>query len=345
MRTERSGPEFRSALPALVAVAFLIACSSDREAALRIDGRTMGTSWSVQLAHWSSDADAESLRARIEERLERINAEMSTWRIDSTISRFNRAEAGTAMTIPHNFARVLDHALILADATGGAFDPTIGPLVNLWGFGPPMRRQQVPSEQELAEARKRVGYQRLEFDRDARRLVQPGGVTLDLSAIAKGFAVDRIAELLHERGIQDFLINLGGDVRAAGARADGSAWRIGIEWPDPEAGRVERVIAPGSAAVASSGTYRQNFEIDGRRYSHTIDPRTGYPVGHAGVAVTVIAPTAMAADGLATALGVLDPDAALAFAERNDVATLLMRHDDVSIRAEPSTAFAAWLER
>lgn len=338
--THRSQP--LKLLLSLAALALLIGCSNGSEPGVRLDGRTMGTTWSVQLARAPGDLDGVALRAQIEQRLERVNAEMSTWREDSIISRFNRSEAGTAMVIPEDFARVLSHALTLAEATGGAFDPTIGPLVRLWGFGPPLRGQRLPSAAELARARAQVGYQRLDFDRAKRTLIQPGGLELDLSAIAKGFAVDRIAELLLDHAIDDFLVNLGGDVRAAGRRADGSNWRIAIEWPDPQAGRVERIITPGTAAVASSGTYRQNFEIAGRTYSHTIDPRTGAPVDHDGIAVTVIASTAMAADGLATALGVLEPDAALVFAEKHNLATLLMHRDGGSLRTEPSSAFAAW---
>lgn len=300
----------------------------------------MGTTWSVQLARLPEELDREVVRADIERLLDQVNDEMSTWRGDSVISRFNRAPAGTAMVIPEGFAQVLSAALALAEATVGAYDPTVGPLVKLWGFGPDSARTSVPTAAEIARARARVGYRLLEFDRATRQLIQPGNVYLDLSSIAKGFAVDQIAEYLLERGAEDFLVNLGGDLRVNGRRTDRRPWQVAIERAGGETGKVEQIIQPGNAAVATSGSYRQFFENDGRRYSHTIDPRSGQPVSHAVVAVTVVAADAMTADALATALGVLDPDAGWKFAVERNLAVSWQMQGRESLETRLSPVFA-----
>ncbi len=307
----------------LVMLCLLLAgCFQPEQSSVHLAGLSMGTTWSVQMTRLPQDLDHETAHVDIERLLDQVNNEMSTWREDSVISRFNRAPAGTALVIPEGFARVLSAALALAEATDGAYDPTVGPLVNLWGFGPDPLRTTAPTPMEITRTQARVGYHLIEFDPTTRRLVQPGKVFLDLSSIAKGFAVDRIAEYLLERGVEDFLVEIGGDLRVNGRRPDGRPWRVAIEQAQGGAGEVEQIIEPGNAAVATSGSYRQFFEADGRRYSHTIDPRSGQPVRHAVVGVTVVAAGAMTADGLATALGILDPDTGWKFALEQKLAVM-----------------------
>ncbi len=331
-------------MPLLFAVALLLlACSQPPNDPIVLNGSTMGTYWTVRLGTVPSDVSVAALRGDIEALLEQVNDEMSTWRPDAWISRYNQAEAGTEFIIPEGFARVLAAALDLAEDTGGAYDPTVGPLVNLWGFGPESRPEALPDADSLAAARERVGWWRVDFDPVSRRLIQPGDVYLDLSSIAKGFGVDIVAELLQSRGFSGYLVDIGGDIRTRGARPDGQPWRIAIERPVPGQREIQQIIEPGDAAVVTSGTYRQFFEIDGERYSHTIDPRDGWPVRHAIVSVTVIAPTATEADGLATALGVFEPEQALAFAVERGIAVLWILDRPDGLEALHTPAFAPFL--
>lgn len=261
----------------------------------------MGTVWSVQIG----DAGAEESRLRplIEAELVRVVAQMSTWEPDSDLSRFNSAAAWTRQSLPAQLSEVVAAALALARDSSGAFDPTVGPLVELWGFGPGRPRQTAPAEAEIEASRARVGWQLLAQEGDT--LVQPGGVSLDLSAIAKGHAVDRIAEALQAAGYRNLLVEVGGELRAHGQHPGGRPWRIGLEGPKADGASVG--LSLHDQAVATSGDYRQFFEQDGRRYSHMIDPRTGYPIAQAGIAVSVVHASCMQADGLATALAVLGP--------------------------------------
>src|SRR5690606_6476374 len=243
---------------------------------------------------------------------------------DSDISRFNQADADTWHAVPPDFARVLEAALALSRESDGAFDPTVGPLVNLWGFGPTGRRDQAPSAQERDAVRARVGWQRLQWDAENRRLLQPGGVYLDFSAIAKGYAVDRVGEYLSGQGIDGWLVDIGGELRARGVKPDGQPWRIAVERPVAGTREINTVVRPGDMAMATSGDYRNFFEDNGQSFSHTIDPRTGNPVGHRLASVTVLHPSCMQADGLATLLTVLGPEEGMAFAARHELAVLLI---------------------
>ncbi len=301
-------------------------------------GQTMGTVWRVQTSNLPPAMSLEQLRDAIEVELELVNSQMSTYRDDSDITRFNRAAAGETITLPEDFALVLGAALELAADTGGAYDPTVGPLVNLWGFGPDGIRDRAPVPEEVEAARSRVGWHRLAFDPVTRELTQPGGVYLDLSSIAKGHAVDRIAERLEVMGVHGYLVDIGGDLRAGGIKPDGSPWRIGIERPLPGTREVYTVIEPKDIAVASSGDYR-NFFVDDRHYSHTIDPRTGYPVRDEFVSITVLHPSARQADALATALGALGVEEGYAFARVRNLAVLILVREDEELSERVTAEF------
>jgi FAD:protein FMN transferase len=301
----------------------LAACSQPPEP-VTLNGTTMGTGWTVRLGAIPPDVSVPALRLEIEALLERVNAQMSTYREDADISRFNRAAAGEVLTVPEDFARVLAAALALAEATDGAYDPTVGPLVNLWGFGPDPSLDRIPAEEQLAQARRRVGWQRIGFEPGSGQLTQTGELMLDFSSIAKGYAVDLIAEHLLAHGIDNHLVDIGGDLRTRGVRPDGRPWRIGIERPLAGSRQVHSVLSPGNLAMATSGSYRNFFRDQGREFSHTIDPRTGYPVQHALVSVTVLHASCMQADALATAISVLGPDEGLAFAREHGLAVLML---------------------
>lgn len=280
----------------------------------------MGTTWSVQL-YAEGRLDDPALRRLVQARLDEVIVQMSGWEPRSALCRFGQAPAGTWQPLPAAFATVVAEALRVATLSNGAFDPTLGALADLWGFGPSGPRAAPPTEPEMAAARATGGLSRFAFDPD-RGAWQPGGLRLDLSGIAKGFAVDHVADALETAGVRSFLVEIGGELRGKGATGDGSPWWVGLEQP-PGARFTPITAALHGLSVATSGDYRRGFEHDGARYAHTLDPRTGRPsAGPASVAV--LHPSCMTADAWATALGVLAPEESIALAERQGLAAWLI---------------------
>lgn len=275
---------------------------------LRLDGATMGTRWSVQFVARAPDT-LDAIRCGIEAVLADLVSQLSHWQADSALCRYNRAPAGSRHPLLPDFARVLDAALDIAEASDGALDPTIGPLVDLWGFGPPGPRHGLPDADAIAAARASVGWRQLH--RDGQGLLQPGGVQLDFSAIAKGHAVDRVAVWLERAGIAHHLVEIGGELRGQGVKPDGQPWWVDVEQPNEPIR-----IALDGLSIATSGSSVRRFEHGGQHYAHSLDPRTGAPLVDAPAAVTVIHPLCREADGWATALTVLGPDDGLALADR-----------------------------
>ena len=279
-------------------------------------GQTMGTTYSIRMATAALERDElNRLHADIDAALEDLNHQMSTWRPESDISRFNRAAANEPVAISADFAHVVRCSLTYAEITGGAFDPTVGALVDLWGFGPDGLRPP-PSPAAIAAARETVGWQHLTLTDDERLSKDIPGLQLDLGAVAKGFGVDRVAALLRERRLEHFLVEIGGETLAEGHNADGDPWRVGVLRPD-DSGTLQGVVPlTGGHAIATSGDYRNFYRDDaGVLRSHVIDPRTAAPVGHAVASVSVRARDALTADALATALFVLGPDEGLPLLE------------------------------
>ncbi|WP_255322909.1 FAD:protein FMN transferase [Lysobacter sp. K5869] len=301
-------------------------------------GLSMGTTWSVKLI--ASASMLIALERGIQARLDEVVAQMSTWEADSDISRYNRADAGSLHALPAPFAEVLDAALALAADTDGAYDPTIGPLTDLWGFGPARAHTQAPSDAPLAQARERVDWRRLRYDAANRALLQPGGAYLDFSSIAKGYGVDRVADWLLAQDIGHCLVEVGGELRAHGRKPDGSPWRIAVEQPGRE-DEAAAVIALDGLAIATSGDYRRYFERGARRYSHTLDPRTGAPIDNAVASVTVLHERCMHADALATALTVLGARAGLAYANRRQLAALFVLREGDGFVTRTTPGFVA----
>lgn len=305
-----------------------------------LGGHTMGTTWQVKLTA-SPNRDLHPLHAGIQAQLDTVVAQMSTWEAASDISRFNRAAAGTTVPLPDLFADVMRCALDIAARSNGAFDPTVGPLVALWGFGAQAHAQRVPDAHLLAATRARCGWQRLHLQDAA--LPQPGGLELDLSAIAKGFAVDLVSRWLRTQGIPAALVEVGGELHGYGRKPDGQPWRVLVEaGPEEEAQLTHppRVLALDDLAVATSGDRWHQFSVDGAQYSHTLDPRVGAPVSRASAAVTVVAPEAMQADGWATALTVMGAEEGLAFANTNALAARFIVRTAAGIEEHLSDAFA-----
>lgn len=313
----------------------------------RLGGHTMGTTWSVVVAA-PADADLHTLHAGIERQLDLVVRQMSTWRADSDISRFNRSEAGQWQVLPDEFLAVLDTALDIAARSGGAYDPTVGPLVQAWGFGPAGDVPRIPGEAELAELRRRVGWQRLLFQPQRRRLLQPGQAWLDLSAIAKGHAADLVARQLCENGVTAALVEVGGELVGHGRKPDGQPWRVLIESAAEEDAESQAMLPPrvlllDGLAVATSGDRWHRFDRDGQRYAHTIDPRSGRPVTQAAAAVSVVARDAMHADAWATALTVMGAEEGLAFAEQNGLAARFVARTDAGPVETMTPAFSEHL--
>jgi thiamine biosynthesis lipoprotein len=303
-----------------------------------LHGETMGTTWSVKFVAPSGYWPAPLLAA-VERVLAGVIAQMSTWVVDSDISRFNAAPAETWLELPADLYEVLQYALTVSEETGGAFDATIGEFVDLWGFGPPGRRGDCPDATSIAAARQGRGRFRLA---SGRRAFQPGDIRLDLSGIAKGFAVDRVSADLSRFGVAAHLVEIGGELRGAGVKPDNSPWWVALDEPG-EAANPGVVVALHGLAIATSGDTVRYFESGGRRYSHTIDPRTGYPIPDRIAAVTVLHQKCMCADALATALMVLGPDAGFDHAARHGIAArfVLRGGDEPQERITP--AFAAML--
>lgn len=266
-----------------------------------LQGRAFGTSWSVKLL--APAVDDESAARAVQETLESIDAAMSTYRDDSTISRLNRAPVGAWIAMGPEFATVFEVAREVHEASDGAFDPTVGRLVRAWGFGRDDRPAAAPDVASLLGS---VGLEHLETRRDppAIRRSHPD-VELDLSAVAKGYAVDAVVAALADLGVTRCMVEIGGEVRTLGTGAGDRPWRIGVERPSAGARQPLRVVPLQDAAMATSGEYRNVYELDGRTVSHTIDPRTGHPVTHDLASVTVVAATCARADAWATALNVL----------------------------------------
>ncbi|MES2316599.1 MAG: FAD:protein FMN transferase [Pseudomonadota bacterium] len=310
-----------------------------------LEGRSMGTSWSAKAV---LAPDAPCPAAALQALLDDVVAQMSHWEDNSDLARFNTAPPGAWVRLPFDFFHVLRYALGVADDSGGAYDPCAGALVERWGFGARHRHDQdgfsAPSRAEIDTLLAMPGWRAVQLDGATRSALQPGGVMLDLSSVAKGFAVDQLARGLEARGVHHYLVEVGGELRGAGVKPDGQPWWVALEGvPDARAG-VPTVVALHGLSLATSGDYRRFFEHDGRRLPHTLDPRSGYPIGNNVASVSVLHADCMAADALSTALSVLGPELGLAFAETHALAArFLVRRGDV-LDETCSSAFRALLE-
>lgn len=315
---------------------------------LQLHGSSMGTHWSVKLI-CAATVQQANLQLGIERQLAQVVAQMSHWEKNSSLSKFNRAPAGSWHVLAPEFFQVLDYALYLAQQSGGAYDPSVGKLVDLWGFGPLARPLSLPDASAIQQAMQAGGWRRLQVDRILRRVRQPGGLHLDLSSIAKGYAVDQVARWLQSQGLVSYLVEVGGELRGYGCKPDQQAWWVELEHPATINGVVAAndsamMVALHGMAVATSGDYRQQWQLDGSLYSHTIDPRNGYPLSHKLSAVTVLHPECMVADALATALLVMGLKQGLAYAEEWRLACRFISKTKDGYRESLSQAMRAMLE-
>ncbi len=310
----------------------LVGCSDDY-VPLRLQGQTMGTTWSVVTTQ--TGTSAEVLKVAIEKELVQINDTMSTWQADSEISILNGLEHDATVPVSAELRSIVKQAFEIHEKSDGAYDVTLGALVNLWGFGPTQRPTHVPGSDDIEAVRARVGVNHLKLT--AEGIGKPPGLLIDLSSIAKGYAVDRVVNLLEAHGREHYMMEIGGEIRARGISPRGIAWRVGIERPESGHRIPFTSLSVRNIAVATSGDYRNYFEEEGRRYSHIIDPRTGYPIEHRLVSATVLHSSAAMADGFATAITVMGVEAGLAMAERERLPVLLIFRQNETFEAVSST--------
>lgn len=290
-----------------------------RGAVVRVaSGEAMGTAWSARIA--AADVELDAVRVAIQAALDRVDAQMSPWKRGSALSRFNAASPGELHELPAEMDEVLGLALQVAGETGGAFDPTLGRLTGLWGFGPAPFSGAPPDPAPLNAAHAQAGWRRLSWQDG--RLRQPGGLALDLCGVAKGYAADLAAEAIETLGVRSYLLEVGGEVRGCGLKPDAQPWWVALEHPAAVDGDSLLIAACG-VAIATSGGGRRHFERAGRRYSHTLDPASGEPVRETVLAATVLHPRCASADALATALIVMGAERALEFAARCELPAVL----------------------
>ena len=328
----------------MLAVLCLVGC--DRQAVtVQLAGASMGTTWHVTLVEPPGQVLPDSVQQGIETQLEAVNHSMSTYRDDSEISRFNALAPDTWFAVSPEFYSVLSTALVVGRASDGAYDVTVAPLVDLWGFGPGPAIDNPPSEDAIASLMQQVGQDSIRLDGEALSVKKLTALSLDFSSLAKGYAVDRVATWLAQRGINRFLVEVGGEMRMSGMSGRGDPWRVAIERPESGGRSVAAALSLSGVAVATSGDYRNYFEVDGRRYSHSIDPRTGWPVAHDLVSVTVVHPSAMLADAWATAFTVLGADRAMTVAQEQGLAVYFIRSLGEDFTHSHTAAFAAYLHQ
>jgi thiamine biosynthesis lipoprotein len=320
-----------------ISISLISGCEDRRDSTVEISGETMGTTYHITIV--SDEIDSGTLQIEIDERLVQLNRVFSTYIPDSELSLMNRGNGD--IPVSRELMKILSLSREIHHLSDGAFDPTVGALVNLWGFGPSGPRNGVPSDEEIGQAMARVGFTRLALQE--LTITKPRDLMIDLSAIAKGYAVDVVSDYLDVMGEQRYLVEIGGEVRASGWNDRDVPWVIGIEAPDMQARRLQRTLPIRNMGMATSGDYRNFFEHEGQVYSHTLDPKTGWPVTHNLASVTVLHPKAGYADGLATAFSVMGEVATMELAEANKLLVLAIIRNQGAYKEVMSTELDRYL--
>ena len=290
----------------------------------------MGTSYSIQWSDTATSISIPELANQVEQRLARINSLMSTYIPNSQLSEFNQSHETGWHKVDPELAKLVAVALSISQQSEGAFDITVGPLVNLWGFGPGDATFNFPTDTEINIAMRSIGYKYLEARLDPPALNKKiSDLYVDLSAIAKGYAVDAVAQILKENNFHNYMVEIGGEVKGRGVAPHGNPWRIGIETPNVQRGNIEQIVSLKDVGVATSGDYRNFIEHKGKRYSHTIDPRSGYPVSHNLGSATIIHESTAVADAWATAFMVLGAEKSYQLSKENNLSGVLITRDGV----------------
>jgi thiamine biosynthesis lipoprotein len=326
----------------LFAIALLLLAGCDNttvkdEAGLVLEGKTMGTFWRVSIA--GVDAAKQSgLRTQIQAQLDGDDRLLSTYKADSALSRFNQSHSTEPYPVTEAMSDIVTESLRIGAKTSGAMDITVGPLVNLWGFGPDKQPVKTPTQAQIDAAKALTGLQHLTvINKAGQQWLQKDlpGLYVDLSTIGEGFAADHLARLMEQNGISRYLVSVGGAVVTRGTNADGKAWRVAIQKPTDRENAVQAIVDLNGHGISTSGSYRNYYELEGKRLSHVIDPVTGAPIQHKLVSATVIATTAMEADGWDTGLMVLGMEKAKEVAQKEGLAVYLI--------AKEGEGFTTWM--
>ncbi len=330
-------------LLSLASLFFMSGCSDTpvRERLEVLEGATMGTTFTIRYVSETTSTEPHEIERLIELELDTVNQQMSTYLPDSEISLFSASRSTDWFAVSAETAQVVELAQQISEISHGAFDVTVAPLVNLWGFGPGKQAAGVPSESEIEAARACVGYQQLEvrLDPPAVKKAIPE-LQIDLSAIAKGHGVDRVGLVLSKNGIQNYFVEIGGEIVTRGTRQDGKPWRVGIESPQREKRSIQMILELSNAAIATSGNYRNYFEYNEQYYSHTIDPETGRPVIHPLVSASVVADNCMLADAIATCMMVLGHNEGLKVANERGWMVMLFHDEGGKLLTTTSDTFS-----
>ena len=330
-------------------VCLLAACDDPQPSAgpegMVLEGRTMGTFWRVSLAGVPSER-REALQKAVQQRLDEDDHELSTWKSDSVLSRFNQYRGTDPQPVSNNMADIVTLSLRIGQQTQGAMDITIGPLVNLWGFGPDKQPVKTPDAQQIAAARALTGLQHLQvINRAGQAYLQKDlpALYVDLSTVGEGFATDHLARLMEQEGINNYLVSVGGAVLTRGKNAQGRDWQVAIQKPTDKENAVQAIVDLQGHGISTSGSYRNYYELEGKRISHVIDPASGQPIQHKLVSATVIATTALEADGWDTGLMVLGTERAKALALRDKLAVYLIFKQGDHFESWMSPQFTAFI--
>lgn len=317
----------------------LSGCDSNAERVEVLSGPTMGSTYTIKYVFNASTPAADAVGVEVQSILDEVDRQMSTYRLDSDIARFNQSPANTCLPMPQAVLDLAQYGYELSRSSDGAFDLTLGPLLNLWGFGPQARAKHVPSAADIAKAKTQIGYQHVRVV--GNQLCKDADVQVEFNSIAAGYTVDRISERFTELNIDSYMIEVTGELIAKGRKPDGSPWRIALEQPLGDGQRViQRVLEIDGYGINTSGDYRNYFEENGVRFSHTIDPQVGAPISHRLASVTVVDPSALHADGLGTVLLVLGPERGLAFAEERKIAAFFVMRDGEGFATQVSSEFS-----
>lgn len=324
----------------MLACVALLLTGFDASHSTVLTGQTMGTSYRLILSDQLNQSESASLQADVDQALNRFEDQMSTWRPESELSRFNSSSSTDWFPVSHDTAFVVSKAKQIWEISDGAFDPTVAPLIKLWHFAEDPGEQNLPSDSDIEQARSAIGFAEIDVRLNPPALLKKRPeLQLNLSAIAKGYAVDLVSKLLTERVSGGHLVEIGGEMRSFGRKADGSSWTAGIEIPDALPRQIHAALHLDDQSLATSGDYRNYFEVDGQRYSHTIDPATGRPVTHNLTSVSVLADDCLTADALATAIEVLGPERGMKLAEQQNVLIYQILRSDSGFDARVSDSF------
>lgn len=324
-------------------VFLLLACErqrTEKQYPLHYSDAIMGTSFTIKISALSDSLTKNELKFQIKHLLDKLNSQMSTYQKDSELSLLNKNESTEWQTVSKSLYDVLKKAEYISKISEGAFDITVGALVNLWGFGVDSASFIELEEKLVNEQLSRVGYQYLLLNENTQQIKKElPELYLDLSGIAKGYAVDQVGLLLEKHGIDNYMIEIGGELRLKGKNINGEPWRIAVEKPNVNKRMIQKVLSLTNVSLATSGDYRNYFELDGVRFSHTIDPRTGKPITHKLASITILSDTTIKADALATAMMVLGVEQGYKIAEEQQIAALFIIKTDIGFREKPTTAF------